>query len=145
MRRMTLTLIGVAAAAALAAPALAAPANPAAPALAPNPPMADGDMGCFIALGIVAMDSDKAAKSDKLAQKDRDLMTGLGVSMRSDARWYFGRVSLLPPERRTRAAFESAFQRVDKTEKKQTFDDAFACSKWAQDTNNAMLNSWSSK
>ena len=142
MRKLTLKLIGVAAAVVLAAPVLAAPA---APALAPNPPMADGDMGCFIAIGIIAMDADKAAKSDKLAQKDRDTMAGLATSMRSDSRWYFGRISMLPSEKRTREVFSATFQRIDKTDKKQTIDDALACSKWALDANNAMLNSWSDK
>lgn len=142
MRKLTLKLIGAAAAAVLAAPALAAPAPP---ALAPNPPMADGDMGCFIALGVIAIDAEKAAKSEKLAQKDRDLMAGLAVSMRSDARWYFGRISMLPPEKRTREVFSTTFQRIDKTDKKQTFEDAFACSKWAKVANDAMLDSWSGK
>lgn len=137
MRNYTLKLIAFAAATTLAAPALAAPAA--------IPPVTDGDMGCFIALGLIALDSDKAAKSEKLEQKDRDAMTTLGVTMRSDSRWYFGRVSLLPPEQRSRQAFDAAFQRVDKAGDKVKFDNAMACSKWALDANTAMLNAWSDK
>ena len=141
MGRFTLKALGLPLAVALAAPALAAPA--AAPAV--SPPMADGDMGCFIALGLVAIDADKAGKSEKLEQKDRDLMTKLATTMRSDARWYFGRVTALPTAQRSKAAFEGAFGRVNKADKKQTFTDAMACSDWAAATNTAALDSWSGK
>ena len=139
MRQFALKSLCFVAAAALAAPALAAPAT------AAIPPVADGDMGCFIALGLIAIDSDKAAKSEKLEQKDRDTMTSLAVTMRSDARWYFGRVSLLPPEQRSRKAFDAAFQRTDKGGDKLKFDNAMACSQWALAANNAMLDTWSGK
>ena len=143
MVNFTLKLLCLTAAAVLAAPALAAPAV--APVPAANPPMADGDMGCFIALGLVAIDADKAGKSEKLEQKDRDLMTKLGTNMRSDARWYFGRVTALAPAQRSKAAFDAAFGRVNKSDKKQTFNDAMACSDWALATNTAALDAWSGK
>ena len=139
MRKSTLNLAAFIAATTMTAPALAA-AVPAA-----VPPVADGDMGCFIALGLIAIDSDKAAKSEKLEQKDRDTMTSLAVTMRSDARWYFGRISLLPPEQRSHQAFDAAFQRVDKGGDKLKFDNAMACSQWALAANTAMLNTWSGK
>ncbi len=141
MSKLTITLLGFAATLALAAPAIAAPVK----ALSATPPMADGDMGCFIALGTIEMDAEKASKSDKLEQKDRDTMANLSQSMNKDSRWYFGRISALPPEQRTRAVFHAAFVRVDGADKKKTFDDAMACSKWALDTNTAMLDAWSGK
>ena len=141
MGKITLKLLCLAAAAALAAPALAAPAAPP----AATPPMADGDMGCFIALGLVAIDADKAGKSDKLEQKDRDLMTKLATTMRNDARWFFGRVTALPATQRSKAAFEATFGRVNKTEKKQIFTDAMACSDWASATNTVALDTWAGK
>ena len=136
MGKFALTLAALAAAT-LAAPALAAPAA--------IPPVTDGDMGCFIALGLIAIDADKAGKSDKLEQKDRDSMVTLAASMRSDARWYFGRISLLPPEQRSRQVFDATFQRVDKGDSNSKFDTAMACSKWALAANTAMLDTWSGK
>ncbi len=141
MSKSTPGLLGLLAAFALAAPALAEPAS----APSANPPMADGDMGCFIALGIVAMDAENASKSDKLEQKDRDTMASLSIMMDKDAQWFFGRVSLMPPAQRTHDVFRAAFERVDKTDKKQTFSNAMACSKWAKDTNTAILDTWSGK
>ena len=136
MGKFALTLAALAAAT-LAAPALAAPAA--------IPPVTDGDMGCFNALLLVAIEADKDAKSDKLEQKDRDAMVGLAISLRSDARWYLGRISLLPPEQRSRQAFDAAFQRVSKDDGNSKFDTAAACSKWAQVANSAMLDTWSGK
>ncbi len=134
-----LLLAATAVSLALGIPALAA----AAPAAVP--PVADGDMGCFVALGTIEIDADKASKSDKLEQKDRDTMAKLSQSMNKDSRWYFGRVSALPPEQRTRAVFHAAFVRMDSADKKQTFDTAMTCSKWALDANTAMLDTWSGK
>ena len=132
--------IGLAAASAGAAPTKPASARLAAPAFSAKPPVADGDMGRFISLGQIAIDSDKAAKSENLNQKDRYPMTTLAASMRSDARWYFGRVSLLPPEQRSRKVFDAAFQRVEKGGDSLKFDNAMACSKRALAANNAMLD-----
>ena len=141
MRKFAFNLVAIVTSVTLAAPALAATA----PAPVAVPPVTDGDMGCFVALGLIALDADKAATSDKLEQKDRDSMVSLAASMRSDARWYFGRISLLPPEQRSRAAFDAAFGRVDKGDSNAKFDTAMACSKWALAANTAMLNVWSGK
>ena len=78
MDRSTLTLATLSVVATLGAAALAAPVA--------IPPVTNGGLGCFIVPGLMAIDADKAGKSDKLEQKDRESMVTFAASMRSDAR-----------------------------------------------------------
>lgn len=128
------------AALALAVPAFAADNVPAA-----GPPVADGDLGCVIASGMMAMLAGKAADDTKKSEKDRQSAATLRQKSYEDNAFYLGRLSMLPAERRTSAAYLAAFENFSKldTDKKVAY--IAACNDWAKDSKIGMVKPWTGK
>jgi hypothetical protein len=117
-------------------------AAPAAAFVTPTdqPPVEGGDMGCFIALGVVGLKAQKDSENTALSQADRDKARQLDLQTKSDGDWFMARVSTWPLERRNGRAFFPLFGKYGELKDDQLATIAGTCSKWVYDRKTQLLD-----
>lgn len=79
-----------------------------APALAATGPVGDADFQCFAAAAVAETKIRRQLDDSKIVPGQRSDLTKAADLMRTISNWYLARISTLPPESRTVAAFDRA-------------------------------------
>ncbi len=122
-----------------------APIGPAYAALADGPLGPHGDMGCVAATAYFAAAASKAAKDPTKDEDSRQRMATIRDLSQEDNRFYMGRVSLLPAEKRGRAQYDAAFDAFIALTPEERVTQVRACSDWGVKARAETSNSWFDK
>lgn len=121
---------------------LATPALAAGETVTADPPVEDGDLGCFIATGVLAFGAGRIAKDESKPADTREAAAKREKEAFEMTNFYMGRMTAQLTAAPSKQAYSEAYQRFAKLDADGKSKVVQACETWARDSKLKMLEPW---